>query len=128
MAAMSDRLEQLALRRRQLLLQSERLRADFGADQRVVLDALKGVDRAVGTVRRFAPPALLAGGGLLLLALLRRRPRAAAVAGVAAAGARPMTLAMRSLAWVTLARRLLTIITVARAVARARRARAESQP
>jgi hypothetical protein len=118
---MSDRIDELATRRRQLLLRSERLRAELAADQRVVVDTLSGVDRAVSTARRLAPFLLAGGGGLLLLTLLRGRrgPRA---------GPRPVGLAMRSLALIALARRALTVLTLIRAVTRSRREHAESQP
>ncbi len=117
---MSDRIDELARRRRQLLLRSERLRAELAADQRVVVDTLSGVDRAVSTAKRLAP-FLLAGGGLLLLTLFRGR-RGSGVS------ARPVGLAMRSLAWIALARRALTVLTLIRAVSRSRREHAESQP
>lgn len=118
---MSDRIDELATRRRQLLLRSERLRAELAADQRVVVDTLSGVDRAVGTAKRVAP-LFLAGGGILLLFTLLRGRRGAGVS------ARPVGLAMRSLAWIALARRALTVLTLIRAVTRSRHERPESQP
>jgi hypothetical protein len=124
----SDRFEQLELRRRQLLVRSARLRADLAADQQVILDALGGVDRVLGRVRSiisFASPLLLAGGGALLLRLLRgsgraaRPARAAGVAGMVARGA----------TWLSRARRLLTVLSIIRAVARSRsRRHAQPQP
>jgi hypothetical protein len=117
-AVMPDRIDELAMRRRQLLLRSERLRADLAADQRVVVETLSGVDRAIGTARRLAP-FLLAGGGVLLLTLLRGRRRA---------GPRPVGFAMRSLALIALARRALTVLTLVRAVARSRRGHTEAPP
>jgi hypothetical protein len=115
-----DRIDELEMRRRQLLLRSERLRAELAADQRVVADTLSSVDRAVSTAKRLAP-LLLAGGGILLFTLMRgrRSPRGAP---------RRMGFAMRSLALITLARRALTVFTLVRAVARSRRRHAESQP
>jgi hypothetical protein len=121
---MSDRYEQLAMRRRQLLLRSERLRGELAADRMVVMEALSGIDRAVSTARRFARPALLAGGVALALALFTRRRRRSRyeARAMARAGASAGGFAMRGLRWITLARRLLALLTVARAVARARRA------
>jgi hypothetical protein len=104
---MSDRFEQLEMRRRQLLLRSERLRADLAADQRVVLETIGGFDRAFGVAKRLASPVLLAGGGALLLGLFKRF--------------RPVGFAMRGLAWITLAKRLLTVITLVRAATASRR-------
>jgi hypothetical protein len=105
--AMGDRFDQLEMRRRQLLLRSERLRADLAADNRVVMDAIGGVDKAIGTARRLASPVLLAGGGALLLALLKRF--------------RPVGFAVRGLAWITLAKRLLTLASLIRAATASRR-------
>ena len=103
---MSDRFDQLELRRRQLLLRSERLRAEFGADQRIVLDAIGGVDRIFGMARSVVSPMLLAGGGALLFGMLKR--------------VRPVGFAMRGLVWVSLARKLLTVFTLVRAATRSR--------
>jgi hypothetical protein len=110
---MGDRIEELEMRRRQLILRSERLRADFGADQRIVLDALGGFDRIFGMAKSLASPLLLAGGGALLLGLLRR--------------IRPVGFAMRGLVWVSLARRVLNIFTVIRAATRPRRPRPQDE-
>jgi hypothetical protein len=115
----SDRFEQLELRRRQLLVRSARLRADLAADQQVIVDAISGVDRVVGRVRTlasFLSPLLLAGGGALLLRLLRgsSRARPARKAGLVARGAN----------WLMRARRLLTVLSIIRAVARSRSRRA----
>ena len=110
---MSDRFDQLELRRRQLILRSERLRAEFGADQRIVLDALSGVDRMVGMAKSLASPVLLAGGGALALGLLKRF--------------RPVGFAMRGLMWVSMARKLLTVLTLVRAATRSR-SRPEREP
>jgi len=115
---MSDRIEELAMRRRRLLLRSERLRAELAADQRVMLDALSGVDRAISTARKAAKPALLIGGGLLLFKLLRgRRARAA---GAAAAGG---GLLMRALFWVSMVQRALPYVSLARNLWRSRSSR-----
>jgi hypothetical protein len=102
----SDRFDELAMRRRQLLLRSERLRSDLAADQRIVLEAIGGVDRIFGMAKSLASPLLLAGGGALLFGLLKR--------------VRPVGFAMRGLVWVSLARRLLNIFTVVRAATRSR--------
>jgi hypothetical protein len=119
---MSDRLEQLQLRRRQLLLRSERLRAELSADQEVMLDALSGVDRAIATARKLARPFLLVAGGALLFRLFRRSRRGAVgAAGVAvAATARRAGFATRALFWVSVARRLLPYLPVAQALWRSR--------
>jgi hypothetical protein len=114
--AMGDRFDQLEMRRRQLLLRSERLRADLAADNRVVMEAIGGVDKVLGTARRLASPVLLAGGGALLLALFKRF--------------RPVGFAVRGLAWITLAKRLLTVVSLARAATAASRRRTgpEAEP
>jgi hypothetical protein len=120
----SDRFSQLELRRRQLLVRSTRLRADLAADQQVIVDAIGGIDRIVGKVRAIASlasPLLLAGGGALLLRLLRgsRAPRRTRAAG----------LMGRGIAWLARARRLLTLLSIIRAVAAARaRRHPEPQP
>jgi hypothetical protein len=115
---MSDRLDELAMRRRRLLLRSERLRADLAADQRVLLEALSGVDRAISIARSAAKPLMLVGAGALLLRLLRKsRP-------VAGAG-----LAMKALFWVSMARKALPYATLARNMWRSRSSqRAEVAP
>jgi hypothetical protein len=123
----SDRFEQLELRRRQLLVRSTRLRAELAADHQVIVNALGGVDRVIGRVRSivsFASPLLLAGGGALLLRLLRgsRAPRPRRAAGL-------VGMVARGASWLSRARRLLTILSIIRAVAAARaRHRAEPQP
>ena len=121
---MSDRLEELAMRRRRLLLRSERLRADLAADQQVMLDALSGVDRAISTARKAAKPVFLVGAGLLLFKLLRgrRSPRAglAGSAGMATAG---RGLMMRALFWLSIAQRALPYISLARNLWRSRSSR-----
>jgi hypothetical protein len=114
----SDRFEQLEMRRRQLLVRSARLRADLAADQQVILNAIGGVDRAIGRVRGIlsvASPLLLAGAGALLLRLFKRSPPArVASRGVTA------SVAARAAGWLSMARRLLTILSIVRAVARSR--------
>jgi hypothetical protein len=121
---MSDRLEELAMRRRRLLLRSERLRAELAADQQVMLDALSGVDRAVSKVRRIARPALMVGGALLLFKLIfgrgRGRGRSALTARTAAAGS---GLAMKALFWLSTAQRVLPYISLARNLWRSRSSR-----
>ena len=116
---MSQRLEELQMRRRALLLRSERLRKEVAAEQRVMLDALSGVDRAISTARRLAPPFLLAAGGALLFRIFRRsRP-----------GSRS-GFAMKALFWVSMAKRALPYVTLARNLWRARTAAraAEASP
>ena len=107
---MSDRLEELAIRRRRLLLRSERLRADLAADQRVMLDALSGVDRAFSKANQVAKPALLIGGALLLFKLLRRGRKTTAGAG----------LAMKALFWLSVAQKAMPYISLARNLWRSR--------
>ena len=103
---MNDRFEQLELRRRQLLLRSERLRSELAADQRVILNAIGGFDRIFALARSVASPVLLAGGGALLFGLLKRF--------------RPARFAMRGMVWVSTAKRLLTIFSLIRAATRSR--------
>src|SRR4051812_46026523 len=119
---MSDRIEELAMRRRRLLLRSERLRAELAADQAVMLDALSGVDRAISTARKAAKPALLIGGGLLLFKLLRGRRSRPAVGGPAGAAARGGLL-MRALFWVSMVQRAMPYVSLARNLWRSRSSR-----
>jgi len=114
---MSDRLDELAMRRRALLLRSERLRADLAADQRVMLEALSGVDRAYAMARKMGPPLLLAGAGALFLRLFRGSRRAAGASGPGAGWA------MKALFWVSMAKRALPFVTIARSMWRSRTAR-----
>jgi|GEM_PF-2667938 len=114
---MPGRFEELAMRRRRLLLRSERLRADLSADQRVVMDAIGGFDRAVSKARRFASPVMMGVAALAAVRLLRRGRRASAVAARPGRGG----LAMRGLMWLSLARRLLPYVGLVRAALRARR-------
>lgn len=120
---MSDRLEELAMRRRRLLLRSERLRAELAADQQVMLDALSGVDRAIATARKAAKPVFFVGAGLLLFKLLRGPRRASS--GVARAGMAPAGrgLMMRALFWISVAQRALPYISLARNLWRSRSSR-----
>jgi hypothetical protein len=106
---MSDRLDQLAMRRRQLLLRSERLRTDLAADNKVLLHALGGVDRAFSMAKSVAPKILLVAGGALLLRMFRRS-RPAAHAG----------FAMKALFWVSMARRMLPYVTLLRGMWKSR--------
>ena len=123
---MSDRLEQLQLRRRQLLLRSERLRADLAADQQVMLDALSGVDRAVATARRFAPPFLLIAGGALMFRWLRGSRRRAGIQdvgdglAVGATAGRRAGFAAKALFWISVARRVMPYLPLAKALWRSR--------
>ncbi len=96
---MSQRLEELQMRRRALLLRSERLREEIAAEQQVMLDALSGIDRAVSTARRLAPPLMLVGGGCAPASHVPRRSRRAAGAG----------LAVKALFWVSMAKRALAL-------------------
>lgn len=107
---MSDRLEELAMRRRRLLLRSERLRADLAADQAVVLDALSGVDSALSKAKQVAKPALIIGGALLLFKLLRRGKKTTAGAG----------LTMKALFWLSVAQRAMPYVSLARNLWRSR--------
>lgn len=128
---MTDRLEQLQLRRRQLLLRSERLRAELAADQEVMLDALSGVDRAIATARKLAPPFLLIVGGAMLFRLIRRARRgpaesaalaagAGAGAGAGVGGGRRAGFAAKALFWISVARRCMPYLPVVRALWRSR--------
>ena len=110
---MSDRLDELAMRRRRLLLRSERLRAELAADQQVMLDALSGIDRAISTAKKAAKPVFLVGAGLLLFKLLRRgRARTA--------GRGPL---MKALFWVSVCQRALPYVSLARNLWRSRSSR-----
>ncbi len=109
---MSDRFEELQMRRRALLLRSERLRTELAAEQQVMLDALSGVDRAIATARKLGPPLLLAGVGAVLLRLFRRSRPAAGAGG----------LAMKALFWVSVAKRALPFVQLARNLWRSRSA------
>src|SRR3954471_2577286 len=114
---MSDRIEELAMRRRRLLLRSERLRAELAADQQVMLDALSGVDRAISTARKAAKPALLVGAGLLLFKLFRGRRSRPSAAGLAGAGGRAGgSLLMRALFWVSMVQRAMPYVSLARSL------------
>ncbi|MEJ1966478.1 MAG: hypothetical protein WDO56_35045 [Gammaproteobacteria bacterium] len=109
---MSQRLDELAMRRRKLLLHSERLRADLAADQRVMLEALSGVDRAYAVAKRAAAPLLMVGAGALLFRLLRRsRP------------GRGAGLTMKALFWVSMAQKALPYAGLVRNLWRSRSAR-----
>ncbi len=109
---MSHRLQELAMRRRTLLLRSERLRADLAADHRVVLEALSGVERFYFIARRAAPPLMLVGVGALLLRLFRRsRPVAGAGVG------------RKALFWMSMARRALPLVPLTRSMWRSRSSR-----
>jgi hypothetical protein len=110
---MSDRLEELAIRRRRLLLRSERLRAELAADQQVMLNALSGVDRAISTARKAAKPVFLVGAGLLLLKLLRRGRARTAGSG----------FLTKTLFWVSAAQRALPYVSLLRNLWRSRSSR-----
>jgi hypothetical protein len=112
----SDRLDELEMRRRRLLLRSERLRADLAADQRVMLNALSGIDRMVSTAKRAAPPLLMLGAGALLLRFFRRsRP-------VGRAG-----MGMKVLFWVSMVRKALPYVTLVRNMWQSRARRREDE-
>ena len=122
---MGHRLAELEMRRRRLLLKSARLRSEFGADQRYVLETLSGVDRYYSIARNVAKPALFVGASLLLLKVLRRRRRADSPADhddSDRAG-----FAARALVWVSVARRLLPLLGLARAFMQSRAQRAEEE-
>jgi len=91
------RAEELEMRRRLLVLRSERLRGELVQEGFRVQQTLSGIDRGVALVRHFlSRPAVLAAGaaGMLLL----RRPVKAAVWGT------------RLAVYVTLARRVLGLL------------------
>ena len=111
---MSDRLDQLAMRRRALTLRSERLRADLAADQQVMLDALSGVDRAYHRARRAAPKVLLVGAGLLLLKFVTRQRTPVRTA------ARNAGFVAKALFWVSMARRVMPYVPLIKALWRSR--------
>jgi hypothetical protein len=117
---MSDRLEELAMRRRRLLLRSERLRAELAADQQLMLDALSGVDRAISKARKFAKPALMIGGALMLIRLLRGGRRKAAGAAGLAGHAAGRGFAMKALFWLSVVQRAMPYISIARNLWRSR--------
>jgi hypothetical protein len=102
----SDRFEELAMRRRQLLLRSERLRSDLAADQRIVLQAVGGFDRIFSIAKGMASPLVVAGAGALFFGLLRRF--------------RPVGLAMRGMVWISMAKRCISILGLVRAATRSR--------
>lgn len=110
---MSDRLQELAMRRRRLLLRSERLRAELAADHQVMLNALSGVDRAISTARKAAKPVFLVGAGLLLLKFLRRGRARTAGSG----------FLMKAMFWVSAAQRVLPYVSLARNLWRSRSSR-----
>jgi hypothetical protein len=114
---MSDRTEELAMRRRRLQLRSEQLRAELAADQQGMRHALRGVDRAISAARKAAKPVFLVGAGLLLFKLLRgrRAPRVAAPRLSARRG-----LMMRALFVLSVARRALPYVSLARNLWRSR--------
>ncbi len=126
---MSNRLAELATRRRQLLIRSDRLRAELAADQEVMLEALSGIERAIHRVKRAAKPVFLAGAGLLLLKLLRGRGKVAAgmggraAAGLAAGGGRSRGLLMRMILLISTVRRALPYLSLARSLWRSRSSR-----
>jgi hypothetical protein len=110
---MSNRLEELATRRRRLLLRSERLRAELAADQQVMLAALSGVDRAISVAKKAAKPVFLVGAGLLLLKLLRRGRVRTAGSG----------FLIKAMFWVSAAQRALPYVSLARNLWRSRSSR-----
>jgi hypothetical protein len=113
---MSDRFEELAMRRRQLLLRSERLRSDLAADQRIVLEAVGGFDKILSIAKGVASPLVIAAAGALFFGLLKRF--------------RPVGLAMRGMVWISMAKRLLAVVGLVRAATRSRshRAAEDSSP
>lgn len=123
---MGHRLSELEMRRRRLLLKSARLRSQFGADQRYVLDTLSGVDRYYAIARNVAKPALFVGASLLLLKVLRRRRRLER--GADDDDSDGAGFAARALVWVSMARRVLPLLGLARAFMQARARRAQEDP
>jgi hypothetical protein len=115
---MGHRLAELEMRRRRLLLKSARLRSEFGADQRYVLGTLSGVDRYYSIARGVVKPVALVGAGLLILKLLRRRRRSGDEDEGSSAGVGGF--AARALVWVSMARRLLPLVGLARAYMQSR--------
>ncbi len=101
-----DRLDELAMRRQELLLRSQQLRADLAADQRYVIEALSGLDRFASIAKNVSKPIALGAAALLMLSFMRR--------------ARPAAFAMRALVWVSMARRLLPIVGLVRTFMRSR--------
>ncbi len=121
---MSDRLEELARRRRRLLLRSELLRAELAADHQAMLEALRGVDRAISTARKAAKPVFLNGGGLLLFRRIRgRRVPAAGRVGAVTSAAASRGLLTRALFLVATIRRVLPYLSLARNLWRSRSSR-----
>jgi hypothetical protein len=114
---MGHRLAELEMRRRRLLLKSARLRTEFGADQRYVLETLSGVDRYFSIARGVVKPVALVGAGLLLLKMLRRRRHSHVddESGEGVGG-----FAARALVWVSMARRLLPLVGLVRAYMQSR--------
>ena len=109
------RLDELAMRRRQLLLRNERLRADLAADHQVVLQAISGVDRILSASKGMLSPILIAGAGALFFRLFKR--------------VGPVGFAMKGLFWISTVRRFLPYIGVIRSVMRSRsRARPDAEP
>jgi hypothetical protein len=115
---MGHRLAELEMRRRRLLLKSARLRSEFGADQRYLLQTLSGVDRYYSIARGVVKPVALVGAGLLILKFLRRRRRSDRDDEESAGGVGGF--AARALVWVSMARRFLPLVGLARAYMKSR--------
>ena len=101
------------MRRRRLLVRSERLRSDLAADQRLMLDALSGVDRAINTARKVAKPVALIGAAFVLFKLLRRGRARTAGGGVL----------VKALFWVSMVQRALPYVSLVRNLWRSRPSR-----
>ena len=117
---MGDRLEELALRRKMILLRSERLRADLAADQRYVLQSLSGFERFVNIARGVGKPLLMGGLGAMLLRFIRRPRRGGRGRGEADGAESRWALLPRALVWISTARRLLPLVGLCREFLRSR--------
>ena len=91
---MSDRSDELALRRKGLELRSERLRRELAEDAEIVGETVTRVDHAVDSARRYASPALLLVGGVVLIVALASPARTLAWL---ARGAVALSIARRAL-------------------------------
>ncbi|MEP7245347.1 MAG: hypothetical protein ABI885_16965 [Gammaproteobacteria bacterium] len=126
---MGGRLDELALRRKMLLLRSERLRSDLATDQRYVLQSLSGLERYVSIARGVGKPLLMGGLGAMLLGFLRRRRPRGRGGGSEYGSESRWALIPRALVWVSTARRLLPLVGLCREFLRSRsRRRAGTEP
>lgn len=92
---MNGRAVELALRRQRLILRSERLRSEIRVQARALEQRLAGIDRIAGVARRvLARPGLVTLASTLLYFAQRRGS---------------MRFLGKSLMWVTMARRALSL-------------------